>query len=113
MTIVDRTIWMLELATLVVTCPGNPIWITPPQLHMHFEVLFKAGCPPIMTVVEPGTQGVVTGIQGMGVNTPNAAAVAEATVGLAIEEHTPKVAMLVMGMQSAMVAAGGGTPPAA
>jgi hypothetical protein len=73
---------------------------------MHLEVLLSAGCPPIITVTEPGTQGVVTGIQGMGVNTPNAAAVAEATVGLAIEEHTPKVAMLVMGMQSAMVAAG-------
>jgi hypothetical protein len=36
------------------------------------------------TVVEPTTQGAgVTGTQGMGVNTPSAAEVAEATEGLA------------------------------
>ena len=92
--------------TLVVTWPGKPIWITPPHVHMHFEVLFKAGCPPIMQVAEPGTQGAVTGTHGIGVNTPNAAAVAEATVGLAIDMHIPNVGMFVIGTQSIIVAAG-------
>ena len=30
-------------ATRVVTCPGNVIEITPPQLHTHLEVLLRAG----------------------------------------------------------------------
>jgi len=91
---------------LVVTWPGNPIWITPPQEHMHVEVLFKAGMPPIITVAEPGTQGAVTGMQGIGVSTPRAAAVAAATVGLAMDMHMPNGGMLTMGAQSMMVAAG-------
>ncbi len=95
--------------TLVVAWPAKPIWITPPHEHMHFDVLFKAGCPPIMQVGEPGTHGAVTGTHGIGVNTPNAAAVAEATVGFAIDEHMPKVGMFVIGIQSAMVAAGAPT----
>lgn len=45
----------------------------------------------MVTVGEPGIQGaVVTGMQGIGVKTPNAAAVAEATVGFAGDEHMPK-----------------------
>src|ERR1700730_4629620 len=74
---------------------------------MHMEVLLRAGIPPSMQVAEPGAQGaVVTGMQGMGVKTPSAAAVAAATVGLAMDIHMPKVGMLVMGMESAMLAAG-------
>ncbi len=47
--------------------------------------------PPIETVGEPGVQGVtVTGTQGIGVRTPNAADVAEATAGLLMELHIPK-----------------------
>ena len=66
--------------------PGIVIWITPAQLHMHFDVLFKPGIPRTMTVGEPGTQGAeVTGMQGIGVKTPNAAAVAAATIGFAID----------------------------
>src|SRR6267142_3732810 len=80
--------------------------MTPPQEHMHLEVLLSAGIPPIRQVAEPGTQGAVTGMQGMGVKTPSAAAVAAATVGLAMDIHMPKVGMLVMGMESAMLAAG-------
>jgi len=91
---------------LVVTWPGNPIWITPPQEHIHLEVLLRAGIPPIMQVGEPGTHGAVTGMQGMGVRTPRAAAVAAATVGLAMDMHIPKVGMLVIGTQSIIVAAG-------
>jgi hypothetical protein len=71
------------------------------------EVLLSAGMPPIMQPVEPGVQGaVVTGMQGIGVNTPSAAAVADATVGLAIDMHIPKGGMLVMGIWSMMLAAG-------
>lgn len=73
---------------------------------MQVHVLFNAGMPPIMQEVEPGTHGAVTGMHGIGVKTPSAAAVAAATVGLAIDMQTPKVMMFVMGMASMMVAAG-------
>jgi hypothetical protein len=53
---------------------------------MHFDVLFKAGMLATSTVGEPGAQGAaVTGTQGIGVKAPKAAAVAAATVGLAID----------------------------
>ena len=45
-------------------------------------------------------------MQGIGVNTPRAAAVAEATVGLAIEKHAPKGMMLTIGTWSMMLASG-------
>lgn len=74
---------------------------------MHIETLLRAGIPPIMKVAEPGVQGAgITGTQGIGVSTPKAAAVAEATVGLAIDMHMPKGGMFIMGMLSMMVAAG-------
>jgi hypothetical protein len=74
---------------------------------MQVQVLFSAGMLPIMVVAAPGVHGeVVTGMQGMGVNTPRAAAVAEATVGLAMDMHIPKGGMLVIGMKSMMLAAG-------
>jgi hypothetical protein len=60
-----------------------------------------------MTLVAPGVQGdVVTGTQGMGVSTPIAAAVAEATVGLDGDEHMPNVGMLAIGANAWMLAAG-------
>ena len=81
--------------------------ILPPQLHIHFELLLRAGLLPIITVAEPGDQGAaITGMQGMGVNAPIAAAVAAATVGLAIERHMPKGGMLTIGIWSMMAAAG-------
>jgi hypothetical protein len=46
---------------------------------------------------------VITGTHGIGVSTPIAAEVAEATVGLAIERHIPKVGMLA-GVKSIVVA---------
>ena len=91
----------------MVTWPGKPIEITPPQVHMQVQVLFSAGMPPIIVVAAPGVHGdVVTGMHGMGVSTPRAAAVAEATVGLAIDMHMPKGGILVMGIKSMMLAAG-------
>ena len=81
--------------------------MTPPQLHISLELLFRAGLSAMSTVGDPGAQGAaVTGTQGMGVSTPRAAAVAAATVGLAMEEHMPKGMMFFMGTLSMMVAAG-------
>jgi hypothetical protein len=63
---------------------------------------------PISTVGEPTTHGeAVAGTQGIGVKTPRAAAVAAATVGLAIDEHMPKGIMFTKGAWSMMVASGG------
>lgn len=85
--------------------------MTPPQIQLHVEVLFKAGMPPSMTVAEPGAHGAgVLGMQGIGVSTPSAAAVAEATVGLAMDMHMPKGAMFAIGWLSMILAAG--VPPA-
>ena len=62
---------------------------------------------PIRTVGEPGTQGAaVAGIQGIGVSTPRAAAVAAATIGLAGDLHMPKDGTLTIGLWSMIVAAG-------
>ena len=62
---------------------------------------------PSITDDEPGVHGaVVTGMHGMGVRTPSAAAVAEATVGFAIDEHIPKGRILTMGTLSIIFAAG-------
>jgi len=61
----------------------------------------------IKTVGEPGTQGAgVTGTHGIGVNTPSAAAVAAATVGLDGDEHMPKGRIFNIGLLSMMFASG-------
>ncbi len=79
-------------------------------MHMHWEVLFKAGMLAIITVGEPGTHGAgVFGMQGMGVSTPMAALVADATVGLASDMHIPNGGIFTIGLLSMMFAAGG--PP--
>jgi hypothetical protein len=76
-------------------------------MHMHLEVLLSAGIPPIMQVGEPGAQGAaVAGMQGIGVRTPKAAAVAAATIGLAMDMHMPKGGILTIGAKSIMLAAG-------
>lgn len=59
----------------------------------------------MMVFGEPGTQGVRTGTQGIGVSTPSAAAVAEATSGLDSDMHIPKVGMLTISL-SMIVPAG-------
>lgn len=79
----------------------------PPQLHMHLEEWFSAGILPTITVGEPGTHGdVVTGTHGIGVRTPAAAAVAEATVGLDNDWHMPNGRMLTIGWKSIIFAIG-------
>lgn len=81
--------------------------ITPPYEHIHIEVEVSAGEPQILTVSEPGFHGaIVSGIHGIGVNTPIAAAVAAATVGFAGELHIPKGTIFFIGVLSPIVAAG-------
>ncbi len=81
--------------------------MTPPQLHISFELLSSVGILPIRMVGEPTIQGaVVTGTQGIGVRTPSAAAVAAATVGLEGDMHIPNGGMLTIGLLSMMFAAG-------
>ena len=80
--------------------------MTPPKEHMHLLSLVSAGNVPTITVGMPGTHGVVTGTHGMGVNTPSAAAVAAATVGLAIDVHMANGKMFTIGAKSMMVATG-------
>jgi hypothetical protein len=64
---------------------------------MHLLLSFRADCPLTFTCRLPGVHGAaITGIHGIGVNTPMAAEVADATVGLAIDWHIPKVEMLAI-----------------
>ncbi len=66
---------------------------------MRVELLFKAGILPIKTVGEPVIHGATRqGIQGIGVSTPKAAAVAEATVGFANDVHMANPGIFTMGI---------------
>ena len=76
-------------------------------MHTNLLATVKVGKFWVSTWGLPGAQGAtVFGIQGMGVSTPQAAEVAEATVGLASERHIPKVGMLTIGLLSMMLATG-------
>ena len=76
-------------------------------MQVHMDELSRAGKPPFVTVGEPGVHGAtVAGMQGMGVRTPNAAAVAAATVGFAGDIHIPNGMIFAMGAKSMIVAAG-------
>ena len=60
--------------------------MTPAHMHISFALLFKIGMLPSSTVGAPTIHGAgVLGIHGIGVSTPSAAAVAAATIGLAID----------------------------
>ena len=73
--------------------------MTPPQMHINWETLSKAGKLPSRSVTAPGTHGAgVAGMQGMGVSTPRAAAVAAATTGFDGDMHIPNGMMFTMGM---------------
>jgi hypothetical protein len=89
--------WCYFVSTVI--CPGCTMVMTPPHIHMHVETAVSAGIFPTNTVGDPGTQGVtVAGMQGMGVRTPIAEAVAEATVGLEGVIHIPNGGILTMGL---------------
>lgn len=73
-------------------------------MHIHLALLISAGM--FITFTCPGgAQGaVIAGTQGIGVSTPIAAAVAEATVGLLIDWHMPNGMILVIGIISVILA---------
>jgi len=80
--------------------------ITPAHVHISLHVSLSAGISPSNTVGAPGVQGAgVTGTQGIGVNTPIAAAVADATAGLAKLVHIPNGMMFTNGLLSMTLAA--------
>jgi hypothetical protein len=67
-------------------------------LQGNVELSLSAGILAICTVGEPGAHGaLVTGMHGIGVNAPIAAAVAAATIGLANELHIPNGGMFSIG----------------
>ncbi len=91
----------------MLVCPGLLICMTPPKLHMSLLLLLSAGILAIRTVGQPGAHGAaVIGVQGIGVNTPSAAAVAAATAGFAGELHMAKGNIFINGMLSIMFAKG-------
>jgi hypothetical protein len=71
---------------MIVGTPGGRISITPAHIHINFAELFRIGMFPSSTVGAPTIHGAgVLGMHGIGVRTPMAAAVAAATIGLAID----------------------------
>ena len=80
--------------------------MTPPQVHMHLESVVAMGMSARRTREAEIHGEPVTGMHGIGVRTPSAAAVAVATVGFAIELHMPKGTMFTIGLESRMFAAG-------
>ena len=82
--------------------------MTPAYAQFNLQVLLSAGMPRNNTVGDPGAHGAGSiGVQGMGVKTPNAAAVAAATAGFASEVHMMNGGMLTNGILSIMFALGG------
>ncbi len=77
-------------------------------MHMHLLSIVTQGLPPISTV--PPVHTCVAGMQGWGVSTPSAAAVAAATCGFARLEHIPQDVMFTIGAASVICSAG--LPPA-
>lgn len=93
---------------MTVVWPGYRTLITPPQAQLSLQLLSTIGSDPLRTVGTPGTQGAtVTGTQGIGVNTPRAAAVAAATVGLETLVHMPNGGTFTIGALCMMLAEGG------
>lgn len=83
---------------------GLTIEMLPPQEHIHLALLISAGIFMTFTC-PPGLQGaVITGMQGIGVSTPIAADVAEATCGFANDWHMPNGMMFTIGAKSVMLA---------
>ncbi len=72
--------------------------MTPPQVHIQVEILSSDGNSSRVVWIAPGVHGAgTTGMQGIGVGTPSAAAVAEATSGFVGVIHMPKGMMFSMG----------------
>ena len=73
-------------------------------MHMHLLSIVTQGFPPINTV--PPVHICVEGMQGWGVSTPIAAAVAAATCGFARLEHIPQGLMFAIGAASVICSIG-------
>jgi hypothetical protein len=73
---------------------------------MHLHVTSTAGAPRRSTVGTPGTHTSVTGMHGIGVSTPSAAAVAAATSGFDGVMHMPNGMIFTIGAASRMLAEG-------
>jgi hypothetical protein len=81
--------------------------MTPPKEQTQVDPATKAGLLPMVVCGAFGIQvPAIAGTHGIGVSTPSAAAVAAATVGLAMLEHIPNGATLTIGTMSVMAAAG-------
>lgn len=79
--------------------------IIPPYAHIHISPVWSTGAIPAVTVgfVEIHGDGI-TGMQGIGVSTPKAAAVAVATAGFVMVEHIPNGLIFSKGTKSLIVA---------
>jgi hypothetical protein len=65
--------------------------ITPPHMQKTLEEVLHMGIFDMKTAGATGRNGAgIAGIQGMGVSTPKAAAVAAMTAGFMREVHIPK-----------------------
>ena len=85
--------------TVVCACPAKLIEMEPPHIQLQVLLSSKAVNLPIHTSETPGDQGdTVAGTQGIGVNTPIAALVAAATVGLEVDEQVPNDIMFTKGV---------------
>ena len=80
--------------------------ICPPHAHIHLPLSSKAGSWQTLTWAAGFQGAVITGMQGIGVRTPIAAAVAAATCGFDIDWHIPKGFMFTIGAKSIMFAIG-------
>jgi hypothetical protein len=73
---------------------------------MTFPSLVKIGLPATRTLLGQVQVPPNVGTQGCGVKTPNAAAVADATIGLLRDVHMPQGVILTMPPASAILATG-------
>jgi len=92
---------------LTLNCPGICTSITPAHKHISLQFFVTPGWLATVTIILPGIQGDgVLGIHGIGVSAPIAAAVAEATTGLASDWHKPNGRIFTMGLLSIILACG-------
>jgi hypothetical protein len=83
------------------------ILIMPPHVHMQVLSLSRIGILESIILGFTGIQGDnVIGMQGIGVKTPKAAAVAAATIGFEGDEQVPKGRMFSMGTLAVILAPG-------
>src|SRR5580700_5570782 len=76
-------------------------------MHINCDVSSSVGISPSNTVGAPGTHGAtVMGMQGIGVRTTMAAAVAAATMGSAGDMHMPTGMIFTLGMVFRILAFG-------